>query len=246
MLGFIRGLGVKQKEAEQKQKDLRAILLERDVESRPSEEARKAIAYCTSCIHSYEDWFEWNEARWLRWQRVVIIGGVTATLAGIITVPGVWIDSYPFLGSLGWIRGVPAAIVTIAAGYLSSFTYREDAVRHELTANALWSELARYQGQADPYNKSEKEDTSAFVNAVCRIVETELHSWSTLVVGRGAADDTKKDDTDKDDTDKDDTDKDKTQPPPPAGPEVPLTPPPEAPQRPPGEALQTPRAGDSA
>src|SRR5229473_1706043 len=87
---------------------------------RSSEEAKKAIAYCQCCIHTYEDWFEWNEARWLGWQKVVIIGGVIATLAGVITIPEKWLWWLSEPQSFGWIRGVPAAIVTIAAGYYAA------------------------------------------------------------------------------------------------------------------------------
>jgi hypothetical protein len=47
----------------------------------------------------------------------------------------------------------------------------------------LWNELARYLGKAEPYNKTEAEDTSAFINTICRIVDAELRGWRTLVVG---------------------------------------------------------------
>ena len=103
--------------------------------------AKKAIAYCDLCIKEYEGWFEWNETRWIFLQRTIIIGGVVATLAGVITIPDSWAESIPWIKSFGWVRGVPAGIVTIAAGFLSSFTYREDAVRHESTATALWSKI---------------------------------------------------------------------------------------------------------
>jgi len=158
---------------------LRGIVLKN---SRPSDHAAKAVAYCEYCIRTYEDWFDWNEGKWLLWQKVVIIGGVVATFAGVITLPHGWIVR-AHLESFGWLRGVPAGIVTIAAGYLASFTYREDAVRHELTANALMNELAKYQGHAHPYDIDEAEDTSAFLNKICLLVENELHSWGALVSG---------------------------------------------------------------
>jgi Protein of unknown function (DUF4231) len=142
------------------------------------------IVYCEHCICEYEDWFDWNEARWIWWQRVVIIGGVVATLAGAVSVPREWISWIPDPHSLAWVRGVPAAIVTIAAGYLSSFTYRDDAVRHEVTAQSLWNELVRYQGRAEPYNKKEEQDTSLFLNTICKIVESESQNWSALVMGK--------------------------------------------------------------
>jgi hypothetical protein len=35
---------------------------------------------------------------------------------------------------------------------MSNFTYREDAVRHELTWNTLWSELVKFVAWATPYD----------------------------------------------------------------------------------------------
>lgn len=180
MWGFLVSASKREKLADAKREQaLRAVLLEESSQKPQSEEAKKAIAFCINRIDVYQSWFEWNEARWFAWQKVMIVGGVVATLAGVISVPGEWIKWYP--ASLGWLRGVPAAIVTIAAGYLSSFTYREDAVRHELAANALLNELAKYQVGAAPYNKSEPENTSVFLNIICRIVEADLQNWSRLV-----------------------------------------------------------------
>jgi hypothetical protein len=159
---------------------LRKSLLAND-QARQSESAKKAIEFCELCIDEYEAWADFNEARWSRWQKVVIIGGVVATLAGVITLPDAWI--LPFMASFGWLRGVPAAVVTIAAGYLSSFTYREDTVRHEMTAGFLWIELAKFQTHATPYNKTEEQDISAFVNNIGRLVENELLGWRALVQG---------------------------------------------------------------
>jgi Protein of unknown function (DUF4231) len=183
MWGWFKGRPARRKPAKNRLDELSAFLVKPGGNQRDSDEAKKAIAYCESCIIEYEGWFKWNEGRWLRWQRVVIIGGVVATLAGVVSLPPSWTAQFGDLAWLGWLRGVPAAIVTIAAGFLSSFTYREDAVRHELTQNALWSELIKFQGKADPYNKGEAPDTSLFINRVCRIVEGELQSWSALVGG---------------------------------------------------------------
>jgi hypothetical protein len=170
--------------AEQREKELREFLTNHAENTGQSKEAQIAIAYCQHCICEYEDWFDWNEARWVGWQRVVIIGGgVIATLSGVITLPAQWLWWIPDPHSLSWLRGVPAAIVTIAAGYLSSFTYRDDAVRHEVTALALWNELIKYRAGAAPYNKKEDEDTSVFMNTICKIVETESQSWSAQVQG---------------------------------------------------------------
>jgi hypothetical protein len=84
------------------------------------------------------------------------------------------------------IGGIPAAIATIAAVYLGSFRFRDNAVRYEVTGNAQWNELPKYQARAEPYNKDEAADTRLFLKNVYRFVDLELNSWSTLV--RGAAD----------------------------------------------------------
>lgn len=182
MWGWFKERRTKRNKGEARLNELTALLVKPGGKQRDTEEAKKAIAYCESCIYEYEGWFLWNEARWIRWQRVVIVGGVVATLAGVVALPPSWVANFD-LAWLGWLRGVPAAIVTVAAGFLSSFTYREDAVRHELTQNALWSELVKYQGKAEPYNKGEADDTSLFINRICRIVEGELQSWSALMGG---------------------------------------------------------------
>ena len=137
----------KSDEREKRVEELRAILLASQQGKRGSEEAKKAIAYCEYCIRTYESWFDWNESKWFLWQRVVIVGGVVATLAGVMSVPPEWIWWISDPEPLGWLRGVPAAVVTIAAGFLGSFTYREDAVRHELTANALWNGISEVSGR---------------------------------------------------------------------------------------------------
>jgi hypothetical protein len=174
----------RRKVTKSREDELRKQLLQGD--TRTSVEAKKAITYCEFCIADYEEWFDHNEARWLRLQRVVIIGSVVATLAGAITLPDEWLNAAnpanaaKWTSSFGWLRGVPAGVVTIAAGYLSSFTYKEDAVRHEVTAMALWNELAKFMSHAEPYNKSESKDTSAFLNAICRLVDNELKTWSAL------------------------------------------------------------------
>ena len=127
-------------------------------ETRSSEQARKAVLYCRDCIETYDEWFEYNEGKWLAWQRIMIIGGVVATLSGVITLPEEWIKSLPWLSSFGWLRGVPAGIVTIAAGFLSSFTYKEDAVRNEVTANALRNELVKFLCNAVPYDQGDEAE----------------------------------------------------------------------------------------
>jgi hypothetical protein len=184
MLGLSRAERTDKLEARARAKEIRTLLLRESGKTRATEEAKRAIAYCEMCIAEYEEWFEWNEARWLRWQKVTIIGGVVATLAGVVTIPASWLEWAPKdIGALSWLRGVPAAVATIAASYLGSFNYREDAVRHEVTSNALWNELAKFQARAEPYNLDDGEDTSAFTNRVCDLIETELHSWSALVRG---------------------------------------------------------------
>jgi hypothetical protein len=179
MFGLSRATRAAKKSVDQKMEELRASILKQGTNERSSEESQKAIAYCEWSIHQYEDWFEYNEDRWYMWQQVTIIAGVIATLAGAIPFP-------ESLQPWSWIRGIPAAVATIGASYLGGFSFREDAVRYELAANALWNELIKYQARAEPYNKDEAADTSLFLKHVCGLVESELNSWSTLA--RGNAD----------------------------------------------------------
>jgi hypothetical protein len=157
-------------------------LLKPEGKARTSPEAKKAIAYCEYCILEYEKLFEDNEAKWYFWQTVVILGGVVATFAGVATIPESWIAAF-HVKDFGWLRGIPAGIVTIAAGLLSSFTYREDTVRFEVTGNILSNELVKYLGKAEPYNGDETNDTSKFVNRICELVEIELNGWRAVVGG---------------------------------------------------------------
>lgn len=172
------------RKAEERAEEFRNILLTNST-SRESEAAKKAVTFCEWSIEEYEGWFTLNKSKWLRWQTVVIIGGVVATLAGVITIPDDWVPQA--LKSFGWLRGVPAGLVTIASGFLSSFTYKEDAVRHEMTAGFLWIELVRFQTHASPYDKGKSEDTSTFVNNVSRLIEGELRGWSAVVQGNKPA-----------------------------------------------------------
>ncbi len=158
-------------------------LLAHRSENRQSKEAETAITYCEMCIGEYETWYKLNETNWTCWQRVTIIMTAFATLAGVITIPDSWIPMSPAdLHALSWLRAVPAAFALIAASFLSSFTYREDAVRHEMTKHSLWNELAKYLAIAEPYHVNEATDTSEFVNTVCRLVDSELRNWRALVM----------------------------------------------------------------
>src|SRR5262245_19418393 len=134
--------------ADERDQELRRTLLEG---GRSSPDAKQAIAFCERQLNDYEHLYEFNERRWFLWQRLVIVGGVVATLAGVVTIPDAWLWWLPHPELFGWLRGVPAGIVTIASAFLSSFTFREDAVRNEVTANALWNELIRFQAHASPY-----------------------------------------------------------------------------------------------
>jgi hypothetical protein len=164
-----------------KMKTLWDGLLTPEGEARKSPEAKKAIAYCEYCILEYEQLFQDNETKWYFWQTVIILGGVVATLEGVAAIPESWALASHLKG-FGWLRGVPAGIVTVASALLSSFTYREDTVRFEVTGNILSNELVKYLGRAKPYNSSdEAKDTSYFVNRISELVETELKGWRTLV-----------------------------------------------------------------
>jgi hypothetical protein len=141
---------------------------------RKSPEALLAIAYCEKEISEYRSWFRWNEFRWVVFQHAAIIMGVLATVFSAVSVEQTsWWVSY-----LPWLRVITAAAATISAGLIGSFNYREDAVRHEMTGNALNGELAKYKTRASPYNKSEAEDTSVFTNAIVDIINSEQRDWN--------------------------------------------------------------------
>ena len=186
-----------QRKAEKEEADRLAKRLQEEIfkeseNHRKSEEARRAIAYCRRNIVEYEEWFRRNHSRWMLWQTIAIVAGVVATLAGVVHIPlsTECVKTYcgQFWESFSWVRGVPAAIATIAAGMLASFSYRDDAVRHEMTANALWNELTKYLSRAEPYNGQEEvKDTSTFLNNVCRLVNSELRGWSAVVKGTHSA-----------------------------------------------------------
>jgi len=153
-------------------------------EARSSEQARRAIAYCRDFVDTYDELYKDNEAKWIFWQRVVIIGGVVATISGVVPIPHEW----AWADSFGWLRGVPAGLVTIAAGFLSSFTYKEDAVRHEVTSAALYNELVKFICNAKPYDTGkDSDDVSSFLNTVSQIVDTELETWSTQVISSSSS-----------------------------------------------------------
>jgi hypothetical protein len=180
-----------EQEFKKRQDQLYQIITEDEVKSRPSEEAKTAVAYCVMCINEYQDLFDWNESKWFRYQRVTIYAGVIATLVGVVTVPipDNWAAWKPLFESLSWMRGIPAAVATVAASLLAAFNYREDAVRSELTGTALWNELVKFKACAEPYNVNEERDTSVFMNSVCGLVDADLRNWSAQVKSVSTNDD---------------------------------------------------------
>jgi hypothetical protein len=163
--------------AQQREEALESLLLA-EGEKHSSQEAKEAIAYWQLCRGDYERLSKQSERCWKLLQGTVIIFGVVATFAGAVSIPQAW-------DWLGWIRGVPAAIVTIAAGILSSFSCRENATRYEVIATDLWNELARFKTGAAPYQKhDEAENAGAFVDNVCRLVGAEVREWSVLAKER--------------------------------------------------------------
>jgi hypothetical protein len=156
------------------------------IDKRQSPEAQIALDYCEMCANDYDFWFRWNERRWISWQRIAIIAGLFATILGAVTIPFPEICPEPywikFASPLWWIRAIPAAIATLATSMLGALSYREDAVRHEITAHALWNEWAKFKTCARPYNTgNEAQDTSRFMNNITRLVQSELRSWSDQV-----------------------------------------------------------------
>ena len=127
-------------EHDRKEQELMDILLKEGTKERATEEAKKAVAYCQMCANDYDYWFRFNEKRWIRLQATAIIAGVIATLAAIISFPmsDDFLKTYlgQFVHSLSWVRAISAAVATIAASLLGAFSYREDAVRHEVTGKA--------------------------------------------------------------------------------------------------------------
>ncbi|MDR3468217.1 MAG: DUF4231 domain-containing protein [Xanthobacteraceae bacterium] len=222
MFGFTSETRRQESQRKERQEQLRKLLLTQtpNEKGRSSDYSKKAIAYCEYCISEYEEWFEFNEGRWITWQKIAIIAGVVATLVATISFPRAWIPD-EFEPYWGIVRAIPAAAATIATGFLSSFMYKEDAVRHELTSNALWNELAKFLVHAKPYNDKDGEevDVRVFTSTICRLVETEVNSWGALVRGqRDGASDNNKGDVHSD-PDKPIEDKDKATPPPtPPGP----------------------------
>jgi hypothetical protein len=171
--------GSRRKADEAREDELWKALLQG--EARSSEEARRAITYCKDFVDTYDGLYQDNEVRWIFWQRVMIVGGVVATICGVVPIPHDWADSF------GWIRGLPAGLITIAAGFLSSFTYKEDAVRHEVTSTALYNELVKFLCNAKPYDaEKDSDDVSAFLDAVSQLVDSELETWSTQVISGGS------------------------------------------------------------
>jgi hypothetical protein len=122
-----------------------------------------ALRYCQSEIDSYGNVSNKNLVRWRRNQIITIIFGAIATItAGV--------DLGPY-SHLGWLRGIPAAISTMAASFLTGFNYRSDALRQGGTVDALRGELARYRSGATPYTGQNK--VSVFMANVREIIETE-------------------------------------------------------------------------
>src|SRR5271170_1966845 len=106
-------------------------LTESPVLPRTSVEALEAVRFCEKEINEYRDWFRWNEHRWVLYQHSAIIMGVLATVFSALSI-----DAKSDWGvTLLWARVITAACATISAGFIGSFHYREDAVRHEMTGN---------------------------------------------------------------------------------------------------------------
>lgn len=169
-------------------KYLREYLLD-SPKNTQSEIEKIAISYCHMCINDYESWFNLNHRRWIFWQSIAIVFGVIATISGAMDfklITTLFKEINPqIVDSLSWIRGIPAAVATVASGLLASFTYKEDAIRHEASANALWNELAKFQTRAAPYNTNESGSvdgcTDKFINNICSIIEKENNEWKFIM-----------------------------------------------------------------
>jgi len=130
-----------------------------------------AIAYCLEEIQFYEDEGRSNNRRWVIWQYVVISFGSLATLvAAVPNIP----DKFSML------RGLPAAIATIAAAVLGVYNYKAETIRKGATHDALRGELIRFVSSAEPYGKEEKANIALFVSRIRSIIQGELQAWRSV------------------------------------------------------------------
>jgi hypothetical protein len=146
---------------------------ERVHENRAGSPEEIAIEYCEGEIEYYHGVFAYNHRWWKRLQSATIVFGGIGALTGAATFPKPhWLDGIP----LGWLKGVPAAVATMAAGLLGSFNYQTDAVRHGSTADSLQGELVKFRARAKPY-ENRQNATSLFLDRVREIIQAEQGEW---------------------------------------------------------------------
>ncbi len=144
-----------------------------------------AIKYCISEILFYEDAGVANRRRWKFWQYSAIALGSLATIIG--TMPD---SAFEFVRAVsgadaisayaGWVRGVPAALATVATTILGVYNFKSEHVRYGLTHDALQGELALFLCRATPYDRDDDPGStrlSKFMQNIRTIIRGELALW---------------------------------------------------------------------
>ncbi len=145
----------------------------RDLTSR----RKKAIDRCAQQI----EWYEAHGSRESFFYRffqtcAIVFGGLTPILI-------LWSDVPKPLQAL------PAALAAIAAGLVGVFQWQQNWVRFASTAEALKSELIRFETRTSPAYRPEVTDDVAidnFVQAVEALVLSETSGWHTQLLKQPA------------------------------------------------------------
>ena len=134
-----------------------------------------AVAFVRTQIDYYDEIFTINHGRWRFWQTIIIVCGAIGTLASAVTIAPAWLPAWA--QGLGWLRSVPVAITSIAAGFSGSYRYQSEAIRQSITADALRSELASFLAGAAPYDKAGGESVSELMGRARVILAAERGAW---------------------------------------------------------------------
>ena len=141
-----------------------------------------AIRYCISEILFYEDAGVANRRRWKFWQYSAIALGSLATIIG--TMPD---SAFEFVRAVsgadaisayaGWVRGVPAALATVATTILGVHNFKSEHVRYGLTHDALQGEW-RYSCAAQHDTTATTIPAARASASLCRTSErSSAENW---------------------------------------------------------------------
>lgn len=151
-------------------------MLERDFRMDASENyinARREIALkrCNEQIKWYEDHASHARILYRAFQSaVVILGGLTPVLA-------LWSEEV----SRG-VQALPAALAAIVAGISGFWRWQENWIRFGYTAEALKSELVKFETRATEAYRASLNEEQALENFVIRIEDLaigEVSEWRT-------------------------------------------------------------------